>query len=199
MGDQDQTTTGTTTTEPDLSEPAADILEDRDFAPGIVEQVRYGGYDEGTFTKHRMNVIEEADPTLAEKIREAMKEQTAREAAEEAQRIAQAQLDALDDQQRDEALAALRDQAAAEAEDEIEWDVEVGRDDRGLREVTIGPNVAAARALADTFASHESSPAEALAAWDNADPVTRTIAEAAFKTAPIDFDIDEVLGRGGSS
>jgi len=181
---QDQT--GTTTTEPDLSEEAADILERKDFAENIVEAVRYGGYDEEVYTKHRMSVIEAEDSELAAKLREAIKEQAAREAADKAREEAVAKLDQLEAEQRADAMAALQDQAAAEAHDaEIATFLAEG-------------GIAKARDLADVLSSRETSPAEALTAWDSASEAEREVATQ-FGVGVIDFDPSEILGTGGAS
>jgi hypothetical protein len=181
--DQDQTTT---TTEPDLSEEAGDILESHDFSEAIVEQVRYGGYDEGVYTKHRLNVIEAENSDLAAKLREAIKEQAAREAADKARDEEVARLDAFEAEQRAEAMAALQDEAATEAHDaEIDTFLAEG-------------GIAKARDLADALSGRETSPAEALTAWDSASEAEREVATQ-FGVGVIDFDPSEILGTGGAS
>jgi len=182
--DQDQTVTPPP--EPDLFEAAGDILERNDFAPELVQRVRDGFDYSETFTKHRLNVIEAADSALAGKLRKEIEAEAASKAADVAQRVEQERLEGLDAEQHARAMAPLEDEAAtALHESELEKYIGVG-------------GVSKAKELADVLSSREVSAAEALTAWDQADPITREVATQ-FGTGVVDFDGEELLGRGGAS
>jgi hypothetical protein len=171
----------------DLFELGADALNRLDYPTERVQEVRDSFRYQDAFTSRRLKLIGDADPELAEKIDAAIDEEKSSEAADKVREEEVAQLDQLEAQQRADAMAALRDEAAAVAhEEEIDTFLVEG-------------GIVKARELADVFASKESSPAEALSAWDAASAAEREVATSMFGTAPIDFDIDEVLGRGGAS
>jgi hypothetical protein len=175
----DQTQDGQQQDQPvdeDLFEVGADLLAKADYAPELVAQVR-DSYDYSeTFTDRRLRIIGELDPSIADRIQKAIEAEAADKKTDQAREEEVARLDALDAQQRADAMAVLRDQATAEAHDA---EIDAFLASRGISK---------ARALADVLSSRETSPSEALAAWDAASEVEREIATTQFGVGVIDFD-----------
>jgi hypothetical protein len=170
----------------DLFEVGADLLEKADYAE-LAAKVR-DGYDYAeTFTARRLRIIGQEDPDIAARIGKAIEDEAASKTADQARRVEQERLEGLDAQQHSEAMAALQDEAATAAHQaEIDTFLSHG-------------GIAKARALADAVASKETSAAEAMTAWDSATDVEREVASSVFRFGVVDFDPDEVLGRGGAS
>jgi hypothetical protein len=190
--DQDQTT-DQKKTEPEFDpfEWMSNIRAGRGASEARVEEAVYATSLDEIATKYWLKAASEDDPIGFEKFSALLKqerEQTAEETkAEERRKTFEAEQEKLNEEEQAKKMAALQDEAT------------VARHEAELDTFLAEGGISKARQLADVLSSRESSPSEALAAWDAASDVEREIVTTQFGVGVIDFDPDEVLGTGGAS